>query len=78
MPRSEYTTRRLPLAVTLSVAAFSLVLTSSPLARVSIHQLATMPPKQSMIGNRDSLHQRHAGDDHAVPAGRHTLFVQPE
>ena len=78
MPRSEYTTGRFPLAVTLSVAASSLVLTNSPFARVSIHQLSTLPAKQSMVGDRDSLQQRHAGDDHAIPAARHTLFVQPK
>ena len=60
------------------MAAPSLVLTSSPFGRVSIDQLMTMPAKQSMMGDRDSLRQRHAGDDHAIPAARHTLYVQPK
>ena len=57
------------------MAASSLELTSSPFGRVSIDQLTTMPAKQSMMGDRDSLRQREAGDDHAIPAARHTLYL---
>jgi len=46
---------RSPLAVTVAIAASSIVLTSSASGRVPIDQLTTIPSKQSIMGDRYTL-----------------------